>query len=132
MSNQMKVTLDGGPRISASYDGFEIVTDQSPDSGGGGTAPEPYDLFLASLATCAGYYVYKFCSARDLPTHGISLTQSWERGGDGKIATIRLAIDLPDGFPDKYRAAVARAAAQCTVKKTIERAPEMVIDVSGS
>ena len=64
MSSEMTVSFPGGKRVTAHYDGFDIATDQGVDSGGTGTAPEPYDLFLASLATCAGYYVLKFCSSR--------------------------------------------------------------------
>ena len=71
MSNEMTVRFDGGKRITADYNGFQIATDQAPDSGGDGSAPEPYDLFLASLATCAGIYVLNFCDRRNIPTDGI-------------------------------------------------------------
>ena len=69
-SNTMTVGFPGGKRVDASYGGFEIRTDQCVDSGGEGSAPEPYDYFLASLATCAGIYVLGFCQKRDIPYEG--------------------------------------------------------------
>ena len=128
-SNSMKVSFPGGKRVNASYDGFEIATDQAVDSGGEGTAPEPYDYFLASLATCAGIYVLGFCQKRDIPYDGISLSQSWEREEKTKrLTNVRIAIEVPVDFPEKYRDALVRVANQCTVKKTLENPPEFVVE----
>ncbi|HSO23567.1 MAG TPA: hypothetical protein VLT81_11690, partial [Chondromyces sp.] len=60
----MTVRFPGGARVEADYNGFEIATDQARDSGGEASAPEPFDLFLASIATCAGIYVLRFCQKR--------------------------------------------------------------------
>jgi putative redox protein len=128
MSNEMTVRFDGGKRITAHYDGFDIATDQAPDSGGDGSAPEPYDLFLASLATCAGIYVLNFCERRSIPTDGITLSQKWERE-NGKISRIELEILVPESFPEKYHAALVRAASQCAVKKTLENPPAMEVAI---
>ncbi len=124
---QMVVTFPGGKRVDASYDGFSIETDQNPRYGGDGSAPEPFDLFLASLATCAGIYVLGFCERRELPTDGLRLEQRWFRDPKGRLETIALDIRLPEGFPEKYRAAVIRAAQQCTVKKTLENPPNFEV-----
>jgi len=48
------VSFPAGKRADAQFKGFTIQTDQSPRGGGEGSAPEPFDLFLASIATCAG------------------------------------------------------------------------------
>jgi putative redox protein len=69
------VTFPGGKRVDADFGTQVVKTDQSREHGGEGTAPEPFDLFLASLATCAGLYVLGFCNARGLSTDGIELTQ---------------------------------------------------------
>jgi ribosomal protein S12 methylthiotransferase accessory factor len=123
MSQEMIVTLDGGKRVSARYSGFEIHTDQSVDNGGEASAPEPFDLFLASLATCAGAYVAGFCAKRNLPTDGIRLLQRWERDAEGRLASIALEVRLPPTFPERYRDAVVRAAELCAVKRVLERPP---------
>ena len=129
MSNTMTVSFPGGKRVYASYDGFEIATDQAVDSGGDGSAPEPYDYFLASLVTCAGIYVLGFCQKRDIPYDGISLTQSWEREEKtNRLADVRISIEVPSDFPDKYHRALVRAANQCSVKKTMENPPEFVFE----
>src|SRR5690349_20320652 len=75
----MTVTFPGGKRVDARYDGFTIHTDQSPEGGGEGSAPQPFDLFLASIATCAGIYVKSYCDARAIATQGLELHMQVER-----------------------------------------------------
>lgn len=127
MSNEMVVTFAGGKKVQASYDKFDIVTDQSIENGGQGSAPEPFDLFLTSLATCAGVYVLGFCDKREIPTEGIRLVQSWQRDEKGRVTTVSIDIEVPEEFPDKYRDALVRVADKCAVKKTIEDPPEFVV-----
>ena len=129
MSNQMTVSFPGGRRVTAHYDGFDIATDQSPDSGGEGAAPEPFDLFLASLATCAGIFALRFCQKRGLDTDGLRVTQTWHRDEDKKLVSIEVRVEVPEGFPDKYRKALARACDQCSVKRTMLNPPEMTVEV---
>ncbi len=128
MSKQMTVTFGGGKKVIAQYDEFEIRTDQSVKSGGEASAPEPYALFLASLATCAGYYVLSFCDKRKISTDGIKVIQSWERDAEKRLATIRLRIEVPESFPAKYHGALVRAAEQCAVKKTLANPPEILTE----
>ena len=130
MSNtSMIVTFPGGKKVNASYDGFLIETDQDAESGGGGTAPEPFTLFLASLATCAGIYVLGFCQKRQIPHEGIRITQSWEMEGEKKTLTaVKVTIEVPEDFPQKYHSALIRVASQCKVKKTLENPPEMSVE----
>ena len=121
---EIRVTFEGNLKVKAEYRGMSILTDQPAYAGGDGSAPAPFDLFLASLATCAGYYVLAFCKQRELATEGIYLTMSMERGQASKmIEKIRIEIHLPSGFPERYKEAVVRAADQCTVKAHILKAP---------
>ena len=126
-SNTMTVSFPGGKRVTASYNGFEIETDQSPKYGGEGSAPEPYDLFLASLAACGGAYLAGFCEKRGIPLDGVRLSQSWERDEKGRVARIELAIDVSEDFPERYLGALERVVGQCAVKRTIEDPPEMKV-----
>ena len=124
----MSVHFPGGKRVNAIFDGFEVETDQSPDNGGDGTAPEPFDLFMASLATCAGIFVLGFCQKRDIPTDGIRITQSWDLEGDKKQLTdVRINIEVPPDFPEKYHGALVRVAEKCKVKKTMEEPPQFTV-----
>ena len=129
MSNTMTVSYPGGKRVNAAFNGFEIATDQCEKNGGAGSAPEPFDFFLASLATCAGIYVLGFCQKRDIPREGISLTQSWDRDEKSKrLTNVRISIEVPPEFPEKYHSALVRVANQCAVKKTLESPPEFHVE----
>ena len=129
MANEMTVSFPGGKRVNAHFGGFEVTTDQSAEHGGDASAPEPFDLFLASLATCAGIYVLSFCQNRELPHDGIRVVQSWDRDEkSGRLTEVRIAIEVPPEFPDKYHDALVRVANKCAVKKAIENPPEFVVE----
>ncbi|MDF1561578.1 MAG: OsmC family protein [Deltaproteobacteria bacterium] len=124
----MRVSFPGGKRVDAHFDGFTIQTDQSVAGGGEASAPEPFATFLASLATCAGIYVLGFCQARELPTEGISLTQTTERDPETKLLSrVKIDIHVPPGFPEQYHTALQRVANKCLVKRTILEPPEFEI-----
>ncbi|MCX6558950.1 MAG: OsmC family protein [Candidatus Aminicenantes bacterium] len=126
--NEILVTLPGGSRVEARLRGFSILTDQPVHAGGENAAPSPFDLFLASLATCAGYYVLAFCQERKIPTEGITLVQRMERGPKSKlIEMVRIEIHLPAGFPAKYKEAVIKAADKCAVKAHLAFPPDFEI-----
>ena len=127
----MEILFPGGKRVDAVYDGLRIRTDQSGYPGADETAPAPFDLFLASIGTCAGIYVLVFCQKRGIPTEGLKLVQRAERSAQsGMIDKIRIEIQLPHGFPEKYRKAVVRAAELCTVKKHLQDPPGFEIYTS--
>ncbi|MDF1560135.1 MAG: OsmC family protein [Bacteroidales bacterium] len=129
----MEVTFDGGKVITAHLNGKSIKTDQSVRNGGGGTAPEPFELFLASIGTCAGIYVKSFCDQRGIPAENIKIVQSLEFDPAKRIpGKVTLDIQLPADFPEKYRAAVINAAELCLVKKTINDPPEFQVHTSVS
>jgi len=130
----MVVHFPGGKRVDAEFGGFTIHTDQAPEAGGGGSAPAPFDLFLASIATCAGIYVKGFCDSRGIATEGLRLEMRIEREpGSARIARLALDIQLPPGFPERHRDAVVRAADLCAVKKHILKPPAFEIRaVSGA
>jgi ribosomal protein S12 methylthiotransferase accessory factor len=122
---EIAVDLKEGKKVSARIKEFEIETDQSTKSGGGGTAPAPFDLFLASIATCAGFYVLDFCKTRKIPVDDVRLVMRPRR--DDKIRMIdkiSIEVQLPADFPEKYKPAIVRAVDLCTVKKHIVQAPE--------
>jgi putative redox protein len=122
-----RVSFPGGKRVDATLGDHTVHTDQSPEHGGEGAAPEPFDLFLASLATCAGAYVLGFCQARDIPTAGIWLSQESVLE-HGELSGIRLQVHLPSAFPEKYVGAVRAAAASCRVKKVLADPPQITIE----
>ena len=126
----MKITLPGNMKVYADYGNFTIETDQSKKDGGDETATAPYQLFLASIGTCAGAYIIAFCKSRNIPYDGIEIEQKMLYDtANRKMGQIKLNIKLPADFPEKYSKSVIKAAESCAVKKTILDPPEFVIDV---
>jgi len=124
----IRVSFPGGKRVDAVLGSRVLRTDQSAGHGGTGTAPEPFDLFLASLATCAGFYVLSFCQSRGIPTDGIELVQHHRFDETThRLSRVELMLTLPPTFPEKSRAAVLQAAAACKVKKLLMAPPEVVV-----
>ncbi len=125
----MEVRFPGGVAVEAIHAGMTIRTDQPAAAGGGGSAPSPFDLFLVSIATCAGFYALRFCQERGLPTEGLGVTMDWERSPETKlISKIRISVKLPEEFPEKYRYAILRATDQCAVKKHLVAPPAIEVE----
>jgi ribosomal protein S12 methylthiotransferase accessory factor len=122
---EISVEFGGGRVVEASIGDHVVRTDQSAKDGGEGTAPSPSDLFLVSIAACAGYYVLNFCRERKIATAGSSIIMRTSTNEKTKMMdNIRIEIKLPPGFPEKYEKAVVRAANLCWVKKNIEHPPK--------
>lgn len=125
MNDEIKVSFPGGKKVNAEYRDFVIKTDQPVHGGGEGTAPAPFDLFLASIATCAGYYVLVFCQSRGLPYENISVVLKKEKNPETKmIGKIMIHIHLPADFPEKYTTAVIKSVNACAVKAHMLNPPE--------
>ncbi len=127
----MEITFGDGLRVRAEFDGLSVETDQPVASGGDGSAPGPYHLFLASLGTCAGYFALRFMRQRGIDPEGARLTLSTESDAKTGLATsVRIDLALPPGFPEKYRRAIVLAMDQCKVKRQLEQPPTVVASAS--
>ena len=116
----IEVYFDGGRKVNASINDFTVKTDQGRQSGGEGSAPEPFTLFLASIATCAGVYVQAFCTQREIPIDDITLSMEYKTDPVAKmISEIVIDIKVPFDFPEKYESAVIKAASNCAVKRNL-------------
>ena len=115
----MIIDFPGGSRVDAHFSGHTVPTDQPPSS----SAPMPFEVFLASIGTCAGIYVLGFCRQRSLPTDGIRIVQRNHPNMQGMIEKIDLEIQVPPTFPAQYYDALVRSAELCKVKKTLEHPP---------
>ncbi|MCX5786802.1 MAG: OsmC family protein [Elusimicrobia bacterium] len=126
--SDMEITFPGNKKVNAAIHGFEIATDQPAQAGGGGSAPTPFDLFLASLGTCAGIFVLSFMQSRGLSEEGLKITLSMDWDQAAHLATkMYFKITLPKDFPAKYKGAVIKAAEQCLVKRHMQNPPEFEI-----
>lgn len=121
----MEIHFDGNKKVNAKLNGNVIKTDQPPQGGGDGTAPAPFDLFLASLGTCAGIYVKGFCDQRGISSDNIKIIQKMNFNPATRlIDKIDLEIQVPEDFPEKYKDAVINSANLCAVKRHLQQAPE--------
>ena len=124
----MRISFPGGKKVYADYKGFTIKTDQPVKEGGDGSAPAPFDLFLAAIGTCAGLYILGFCQQRGINTEGLEVIQSVVKNPESNlIGQVQLEIRLPHDFPKKYKNAIAKAAKLCTVKKHLEKPPHFTV-----
>ncbi|HSB89767.1 MAG TPA: OsmC family protein [Anaerolineales bacterium] len=125
---ELNVRFPGGLRVDAAFDGYVVQTDQPLRDGGEASAPSPFDLFLASLATCAGSYVLGYLRRRGLPTADVHLVERVHSDpSSGVVDEIEIEIRVPVGFPDKHLAPMIRSAELCAVKKHIEHPPRMSV-----
>lgn len=126
---ELKVTLEGGKRVATRVGDHLIMTDQPEKQGGENSAPAPYDLFLASIGTCAGFYVQSYCDSKGIDSSGIDITLTPTREVEnGPITGFRTTIHVPPELPDKLHAVLKKVAQQCAVKKTIMSNPEFVVE----
>ena len=115
---EMEIVFPGGARVDAIMGNTVVQTNQD------GTAPAPFGLFLASIGTCAGIYVLSFLQHRGLPTEGVKVLQRMGMNPVTRmIDRVELDIVVPPSIPEKYHAALIRAADQCAVKKHLEQPP---------
>ncbi|MBL6950802.1 MAG: OsmC family protein [Bacteroidales bacterium] len=125
------VKFPGGVKVDADIAPFVISSDQPVKSGGEGSAPAPFTLFLASLATCAGYYVKAFCDSRKIDTDKISMTMDTVYDPAKKmIGKFIMKIIVPMDFPEKYDNALINAANVCAVKRHLSESIEYEITVN--
>jgi ribosomal protein S12 methylthiotransferase accessory factor len=118
---EMVIDFPGGSRVDAHFGDFTVATDQPPNA----SAPSLFEIFLASIGTCAGIYVLGFCQSRHLPTEGISIVERINHNHiTGMVETIGLEIQVPPGFPEKYLDSLIRSAELCAVKKHLEIPPD--------
>lgn len=129
MEKIIDVSFPGGMKIDAKIGETVIKTDQLVRNGGEGSAPEPFQLFLTSIATCVGIYAWGFCKAREIPTDNIALKMICLLDPEKRRYTkMTFNLTLPDNFPEKYRASIIRSMDLCSVKKHMIDEPEFEIN----
>lgn len=116
-------------RLEAKFDDFTVITDQPIRYKGDGTAPGPFDYFLASSALCAAYFVRVYCLARKIPTDDIRLSQNNIIDPENRYnQTFQIDVELPDSISERDRAGILRSIDRCTVKKVVQENPKFNIE----
>ena len=126
---EIKVNFLENLRLEAKFDDFTVITDQPIRYKGEGSAPSPFDYFLASSALCAAYFVRVYCLARDIPTENIRLSQNNIVDPENRYNQIfKIQVELPEDISDKDREGILRSIDRCTVKKVVQTGPEFQIE----
>ncbi len=127
---EIKVNFLDNLRLEAKFDDFTVVADQPIRYKGDGSAPGPFDYFLASSALCAAYFVKLYCQARDIPTENIRLSQNNIVDPEDRYKQIfKIQVELPSDISDKDRQGILRSIDRCTVKRVVQTGPDFVIDI---
>ena len=126
----ISISFPGGVAVDATLNGHTIHTDQ-PAPLGNDSGSSPFDLFLASIATCMGFYALRFCQERGIPTEGLGLTLEPIRDGK-RLATLKTELRLPEAFPEKYNDAIRRAVDLCAVKRVLLEPPAYELSLIGA
>ena len=126
---EIKVNFLDKLRLEAKFDDFTVVADQPIRYKGDGSAPGPFDYFLASSALCAAYFVKLYCDTRNIPTDNIRLSQNNIVDPENRYQQIfKIQVELPAELSDKDRQGILRSIERCTVKKVVQAGPEFVIE----
>ncbi|WP_370280364.1 OsmC domain/YcaO domain-containing protein [Pontibacterium sp.] len=126
---EIKVNFLDNLRLEAKFDDYTVIADQPIRYKGDGSAPSPFDYFLASSAMCAAYFVKVYCNARDIPTDDIRISQNNIVDPENRYNQVfQIHVELPEHISDKDRQGILRAIDRCTVKKVVQTGPEFVIE----
>lgn len=126
---EIKVNFLDKLRLEAKFDDFTVIADQPIRYKGDGSAPGPFDYFLASSALCAAYFVKLYCDTRNIPTENIRLSQNNIVDPENRYRQIfKIQVELPADISDKDRQGILRSIDRCTVKKVVQTGPEFVIE----
>jgi ribosomal protein S12 methylthiotransferase accessory factor len=126
---EIKVNFLDKLRLEARFDDFTVVADQPIRYKGDGSAPGPFDYFLASSALCAAYFVKLYCETRNIPTDNIRLSQNNIVDPENRYQQIfKIQVELPADISVKDRQGILRSIERCTVKKVVQAGPEFVIE----
>ncbi|MDF1630794.1 MAG: OsmC domain/YcaO domain-containing protein [Alcanivoracaceae bacterium] len=126
---EIKVNYLDNLRLEAKFDDFTVISDQPIRYKGDGSAPGPFDYFLASSALCAAYFVKVYCNTRNIPTDNIRLSQNNIIDPEDRYKQIfRIQVQLPEDMSDKDRQGIIRSIERCTVKKVVQAGPDFQIE----
>ncbi|RVD79483.1 OsmC domain/YcaO domain-containing protein [Pseudomonas koreensis] len=126
---EIKVNFLDNLRLEAKFDDFTVIADQPIRYKGDGSAPGPFDYFLASSALCAAYFVKLYCETRNIPTDNIRLSQNNIVDPENRYNQIfKIQVELPADISEKDRLGILRSIDRCTVKKVVQTGPEFVIE----
>ena len=124
MEKRIKISFPGKKRVDATIGEFTVQTDQRPRNGGDGSAPQPFDLFFVSLATCAGISALDYAQELSLPTEGLDVTLvAKHHAREPRYDRVCINVKIPDGFPEEHVSGLLEEVGNCSVKQHVLEPP---------
>lgn len=127
---EFSVSFLEGKKFEISHENYKFLTDQAVEDGGEGAAMPPFDLFLSSIVACSAMVALGFFRKRNIETKGLKLTMypDYEEEAN-RVHSLKIVVDAPPSFPEKYKKALVKSLDICTVKKHILNPPEFKVEV---
>ncbi|MDD2371530.1 MAG: OsmC family protein [Firmicutes bacterium] len=129
--DEFSLNFPGGKKVEVIYGNHVVMTDQPLENGGDDHAMAPFDLFMASLISCSGIFALSFLRKRDLNTEGLNIRMypMWNEE-EHRVTEIKMEVDTPADFPEKYKGALIKVIEQCSVKRHLGNPPEFSININ--
>ena len=128
---QLDVRFVAGESYEVGVRGHRVLVDQPAGAGGADTAPNPTELFVASLATCVAFYAGRYLTRHGYSRDGLAVSAGYEMAADrpARVGGIRLTVHVPAGLPADRWAALQAVASHCTVHNSLTAPPAVTIDL---
>jgi len=101
------------------------------DTKGGGMTPP--DTLLASIGSCMGVYIRKYCEGARLPVTGftIAVDADFTKEAPFRFEDIKISINLKGAAIDERRQkAMLEFIKNCPVHNTLKNAPSFMINIA--
>jgi putative redox protein len=133
LEKRITISFPGRKRVDATLGAFTVKTDQRPRAGGDGSAPQPFDLFFVSIATCAGISALDYVQEHGLPEDGLDVALVATRHPrEPRYDRVRIEVTVPDGCPPEHVPKIVDEIESCSVKKHILQPPVFEVRVKNN
>lgn len=122
----------GGDRSEIRIGHHRVVADQPHGAGGTDAGPTPTELFVASLAGCAEFYVQRFLRRHTSSLDGLVVRATAEMTDErpARLARIAIEVELPPHLAPELREGAMRAADRCLVREALRHPPDVTLTVA--
>jgi uncharacterized OsmC-like protein len=127
-SRSVQAAWEPGPlRCEVAVEGFTVSVDEPESVGGTGLAPQPTDLFLASVASCFTLALVHAAGKQGLQLRSVQVEAVGEYAGP-RFDAVHLAVDVAGPGPDELVRLVEAAERVCYVSNTLRASIRLTVE----
>jgi putative redox protein len=97
-----------------------LTVDESEDSGGEDTGPDPQEMLAVSLSSCVAITVEMYAKRKGWNIGDVECEVDYEPAQRGSPTKFHLTLKLPKELPQEQRDRLMQIAAKCPVHRTLE------------